>query len=52
MDAVLVQRIVDRHDGAAGVTENDLDPFVGEDVEDEMCPGICGGLGHAKTPIP
>jgi hypothetical protein len=36
--------VVERHDGAARVSEHHLDAFIGEDVEDELCAGCSGGL--------
>ena len=35
-DLMTVKGVVQRHDGAAGIPEDDLDALIGEDIEDEL----------------
>ena len=50
LEVVRVERIVERHDRAARIPEDDFDALIGEDVEHELCAGIRGRFGHRGLP--
>jgi hypothetical protein len=38
-DRMSVQLVVQRHDGTARISEDDVDAFIRQDVEDQLCAG-------------
>jgi hypothetical protein len=47
-DRVPVQLVVQRHDRSARISEDDVDAFIRQDVEDQLCAGRAGRVGHVR----
>src|SRR5271154_1700120 len=51
LERVRDHRVVERHDRTTGIAERDLDALIGEDIENELCAGCHGRVGHGRLPL-